>query len=236
MPLARARADVCGGLPQGSSRLPGRPLLVLVPPHGIRVDEREQQLRSAPGAPRCDKVEFPRRSRFLSARGPGARQTMKMKRRRKPSLSRSRTSPATLATVAGAAVCLSAVSNDAAAVYGAAGNKVSSGFAVSELGSKIRVSNSQGQVLRVQGSAPSVTGAVIARNGTAFGEYDAGAKCSTALSWGNEAKAPAGGASKYIKIRFNLGTTTVYGSHSSRRATRPTSLAPGRTTSPAAPS
>ncbi len=136
---------------------------------------------------------------------------MKMKRRRKPSLSRSRTSPATLATLAGAAVCLSAVSNDAAAVYSAAGNKVSSGSAVSELGGKIRVSNSRGQVLRIQGTAASVTGAVIARNGTAFGEYDAGVKCSTALSWVNEAKAPAGGASKYIKIRFKISGTTVYG-------------------------
>ncbi len=133
-----------------------------------------------------------------------------MKRRRVPPLSSSSTSPATLATLAGAAVCLSAVSNDA--VSGTAGHSVlPNTLGVSELSGKIRVANIDGVTMMVGPLAALVTSAEIAGQGSSAKTFSAGKSCKDPSNWQVSGKAPAGGNNKYIKIRFKEDRTIKYG-------------------------
>ncbi len=136
-----------------------------------------------------------------------------MKKQQMRFLSGSRSSPAILATTAGAAVCLSAVRSDAAS---GVGNIVESNVkSVTELSGKLRATNVSGNTLYLRPKSAAVTSAFVVKGGGGvLKTYDSGVSCKTKVStatWNSFAYPGPGGASKYIKIRFKEGGVFKYG-------------------------
>jgi hypothetical protein len=115
----------------------------------------------------------------------------------------SRTSPALLAVGVGATVCLS--TGEAEAISGLAGNPIAPGATASELGGKVKFRNGASSLVGKFNAAAAGTKGTTSHYLQTFGP---GVSCKTGpFNVKASLTGVWGGSGKYIKIRFNDGST-----------------------------